>query len=130
MVLAIAWIGFLVGTHRHSGILRSMAGVKQLLSRGLTLSGAGVKHANALTGTRHSVSLSWKASTTAGVSYNVYRRGRLGMVRINSTPLTATSCVDTTVQPGETYYYTTKAVTANGAESLPSNEVRVTVPEP
>jgi len=60
----------------------------------------------------------------------VYRRGRFGIVRINSLPLTGTSYVDTNVQPGETYYYTTKAVSAKGAESLPSNEVRVTVPSP
>jgi len=60
----------------------------------------------------------------------VYRRGRLGVVRINSLPLTETSYVDTSVQPGETYYYTTKAVNAKGTESNPSNEVRVTVPSP
>ncbi len=130
VALAIAWICFQVGTHRHTGILRTLAGAKHFLTRASTPRGVQARQESASPGPQHSVSLSWKASTSARVAYNVYRRGRFGIVRINSLPLTGTSYVDTNVQPGETYYYTTKAVSAKGAESLPSNEVRVTVPSP
>ena len=130
LVLAIAWICFQLGTHRHTGILRTLAGAQHFLSRELTRQAVPQKQETAPPRPRHSVTLSWGASTSAGVAYNVYRRGRLGIVRINSVPITGTSYVDTTVQPGETYYYTTKAVNAKGAESHPSNELRVTVPSP
>ena len=130
LALAIAWICFQVGTHRHTGILRTLAGAKHFLSRASTPHDVQARQESAPPGPQHSVNLSWRASTSSKVAYNVYRRGRSGVVRINSLPLTGTSCVDTTVQPGETYYYTTKAVNSNGTESTPSNEVRVTVPSP
>ena len=76
----------------------------------------------------HRVTLSWNASTTAGAVYNVYRRGTSGIVKLNSMPIAGTSYVDETVQAGETYYYVAKAV--KGTESLPSNEVRVTILSP
>jgi len=130
LALAMAWIGFQVVTHRHTGILRTLAGAKHFLSRASTPHDVQARQESAPPGPQHSVTLSWRASTSSAVAYNVYRRGRSGAVKINSLPLTGTSCVDTTVQPGETYYYTTKAVSTNGAESNPSNEVRVTVPWP
>jgi len=130
LALAIAWMCFQVGTHRHTGILRTLAGAKHFLSRASTPHDVQARQESAPPGPQHSVNLSWRASTSSKVAYNVYRRGRSGVVRINSLPLTGTSCVDTTVQPGETYYYTTKAVNSNGTESNPSNEVRVTVPSP
>ena len=117
VVLLVGWIGFQLGTHRHTGILRAMAEATHLLSKGPA-------------GTQHSVSLSWKASTSAVVGYNVYRRGTLGLVRLNSLPVPGTSYIDRTVQPGQTYFYLTKAVSAKGGESTASNEIRADIPSP
>jgi fibronectin type 3 domain-containing protein len=64
------------------------------------------------------------------VGYNVYRRGTSGTTKLNAVPVTGTSYVDSSVQPGQTYYYVTKAVSATGAESGPSNQVQITVPSP
>jgi hypothetical protein len=84
----------------------------------------------------HSVRLSWNASIPASNSagntiqgYNVYRRnpGR-EYEKINPDLIRGTSCVDYLVKTGQTYYYETKAVSANGAVSKPSAEVRAVIP--
>ena len=79
----------------------------------------------------HSVSLSWVASTTPGVTYNVYRSTTLGSY--TTTPLASsistTSYTDNAVQSGQTYYYVITA--ANSAsESSRSNEVPAAIPVP
>jgi len=76
----------------------------------------------------HSVSLTWNASTSSVVGYNVYRGSVSGgpYTLLNSTPnLTFT---DSTVLSGQTYYYVVTAVDANGTESIVSNEVTVIIP--
>ena len=128
--VAIAWLCFQLGTHRHTGILRTLAQAKDFLSNASASTPARQQRVSASAGPQHSVSLSWKASTSAVVGYNVYRRGTSGVVKINSVPVTATTFIDGTVQPGQTYFYVTKAVSPMGKESSPSNEVRVTVPSP
>ena len=130
LALVVAWIGFQLGTHRHTGILRALANAKHFLSEASTSANVQQRSASTPAGPQHSVNLSWKASTSPVVGYNVYRRGSSGVVKLNSEPVTATSYVDRTVQPGQTYFYVTKAVNAKGAESAPSNEVRADVPTP
>jgi|SRR5271157_786806 len=86
----------------------------------------------------HSVKLSWKASVPASNSpgdtiqgYNVYRRNPgKGYEKINTELIRGTSCVDYLVMTGKTYYYETRAVSANGAVSKPSPEVRAVIPAP
>lgn len=79
----------------------------------------------------HSVTLSWTASTTAGVTYNVYRGtnppGNEGSTPINAAPVTTTTYVDTNVTAGEKVDYVVTSVLA-GVESIHSNEVIATVP--
>jgi len=56
----------------------------------------------------HSVTLSWKASTSAGiVGYNVYRRDKTSPAfsKINQKPIGTTSCIDYFVQLRHKYYY-------------------------
>jgi hypothetical protein len=74
----------------------------------------------------HSVSLTWTASTDAGVSYNVYRlsgacpaSGASGFTKITGTPVSTTAYTDATLAPGSYCYYATAVL--NGAESVPSN---------
>jgi hypothetical protein len=96
--------------------------------------------AAALTGTGaaapvHTVSLSWTASTTSGVtSYNVYR-AVLGTSscgsysNIGSTASSSTVFTDTVVADGTTYCYATAALDASG-ESEYSNIVQAGIPAP
>jgi hypothetical protein len=126
----VAWIGFQLGTHRHTGILLALANAKHFLREASTFASVQQRTASAPSGRQHSVTLSWKASTSPIVGYNVYRRGASGVVKLNLEPITATRYVDSTVQPGETYFYVTKAVSAKGTESTASNEIRAEVPSP
>ena len=79
----------------------------------------------------HFVSLSWKASSSRGVTgYTIYRGTRPNdpsPVRLNSVPVAGTSYQDVTVQNGRKYYFTVRAV-SGGLESGPSNEAQVAIP--
>ncbi len=80
---------------------------------------------------QHSVSLSWnEASDVAG--YNVYRSTSSASqgTKINTSLDLSSEYTDSTVQAGQTYYYVTTAVDANGMESAPSNQVKAAVPTP
>lgn len=129
LALGTLWMCFLLATHRHTGILKTLTQARQFLITGFR-SGAAHQSDAVRSNSQHTVTLKWNASTTAGVRYNVYRRGISGTVKVNPSPLTATICVDSAIQPGQTYYYVAKAVNAKGTESLASNEVQVTIPSP
>lgn len=79
----------------------------------------------------HQVTVSWTASVTPGVTYNIYRGtnppGNEGATPLNSTPITVDSYIDLNVTAGESVDYVVTAV-LNGIESIHSNEVTVTVP--
>jgi fibronectin type 3 domain-containing protein len=128
LTLSVAWVGFQLGTHRHTGILRALVEAKHFLSEVSLSSLTQQRSVSTPTGPQHNVSLSWKASNSPVIGYNVYRGDGLGLSKLNSAPVTETTYVDRTVQPGQTYRYVTKAVTAKGTESSASNEVRVDIP--
>jgi hypothetical protein len=89
-----------------------------------TLTGNGTSVAN------HSVSLTWVASTSPGVSgYNMYRSESSSgsFTRINNFLISGITYTDATVQSG-TYYYAATSVDARGGESGYSNMAQVTVP--
>ncbi len=90
----------------------------------LSLSGTGVAPAG------HSVTFTWNDVETAVAGYNAYSSGISGgpYTRLNSTLNPQTSYTDSTVQPGNTYFYVVTAVDSNNIESLVSNEVSATVP--
>ncbi|MGC2196748.1 MAG: choice-of-anchor D domain-containing protein, partial [Terriglobales bacterium] len=81
---------------------------------------------------QHSVSLSWAASTSTVVGYNVYRGTQTGgpYVALNGTPDASTTYTDSSVQAGQTYYYVVTAVDGAGAESVYSNQAQAVVPTP
>jgi centrosomal CEP192-like protein/HYDIN/CFA65/VesB family protein len=90
-----------------------------------------------LTGTgaaspQHSVSLSWSASTSGVVGYNVYRGSVTGgpYTKINSVLSASTNYADNSVQAGQTYFYVTTAVNGSGLESGYSNQVKAAIPTP
>ena len=90
------------------------------------LTGIGTKFYN--------VSLSWNASTSPVVGYNIFRKeqnqsgtfGKFMKLNVMLDPLT--TYVDSTVVSGQTYIYATTAVNAKGQHSVLSNEVLVTIP--
>lgn len=91
-----------------------------------SLSGSGA------TPVQHSVTLSWAASTSAGiVGYNVYRSGVSGGPYAQVTSMNADlTYTDSAVSAGQTYYYVVSAVDSAGAESVFSNQTQAAIPSP
>jgi hypothetical protein len=88
-----------------------------------TLSGSGLQH---------SASLSWNASTSTVVGYNVYRGTQTGgpYTRLNASVLPGSTYSDTSVLAGATYFYVVTAVDSSSQESAFSNETSAVVPTP
>jgi uncharacterized repeat protein (TIGR03803 family) len=78
----------------------------------------------------HTVSLSWDASTSQVIGYNVYRGTNPNgpYTKINSTLDAVTTYTDSAVQAGQTYYYVTTAVDSAGEESVYSNQADAVIP--
>ena len=86
-----------------------------------------------VTGSGHSASLTWVASTSTGVSgYNVYRGTASGgpYTLLNATPVSAVNYADNAAQAGQTYFYVIRTVGAGSTLSTASNEVQAVVPAP
>jgi hypothetical protein len=80
--------------------------------------------------TPHSVLLGQCESSTPDVQYNFYRgteKGQESTTPLNPIPLSTCSYTDLTVENGDTYYYTAKAV-LTGQLSDASAEVVVVIP--
>lgn len=89
----------------------------------------------------HSATLSWAASPTAGVTYNVWRSTVSGgedsaatAINVNLAPVAGLTYTDTTIVAGTTYFYVVRAINSAGVASGDSNEVmgqvQVVVPPP
>jgi len=79
----------------------------------------------------YSVSLHWTASTSSGiVGYNVYRalQSSTTYSKLNASPMSDTSYVDSLVTAGESYTYHVTAVNSQGEESAPCSPVSATIP--
>lgn len=81
---------------------------------------------------QHSVVLSWAASTSTVVGYNVYRGTQSGgpYAVLTGSPDASTSYTDNSVQAGQTYYYVVTAVDGSGNESVDSNQAQAVIPTP
>jgi fibronectin type 3 domain-containing protein len=80
---------------------------------------------------QHTVDLTWTGSSGA-VGYNIYRStvsaGPYSM--INTTVDDTTAYIDSTVTPGQTYYYVATAVDSSSNESGYSNVAEAVIPNP
>lgn len=81
---------------------------------------------------QHHVTLSWTASTTSGVTYNLYRGSSAGVCSGTPTPyvtgITGTTYTDSTgLSDGQTLYYNVSAV-KGGGESACDGEIQVQIP--
>jgi|HubBroStandDraft_6_1064221.scaffolds.fasta_scaffold19405_1 hypothetical protein len=90
----------------------------------ISLSGTGAQ------AVAHSVTLTWTASTSTVSGYNIYRSTVTGgpYTKLTSTPVAATTYVDSAVQASQTYFYVVTSVDSSGVESADSPEVSATVP--
>jgi len=81
---------------------------------------------------QHRVSLSWSASTSPVVGYNIYRGTQPGgpYTKLNSSPQPDASYTDSRVRSGSTYFYVVTVVGSNFVESSYSNEAKAVVPTP
>jgi hypothetical protein len=103
-----------------------------------TINGANITGVNFTASTlpppvQHTVSLSWKASTSPNISgYNVYRGTVSGgpYTRLNGSLDAGTNYADKSVISGMTYFYVTTAVNSSGGESSYSSQVAAVVPMP
>jgi len=84
-------------------------------------------------GSGKNVVLNWVASTTSGVTYNVYRIVEActtanPFTRINASPVAALTYTDPDVPTGTICYYVTSYLqSASTPESVPSNKAEVTI---
>jgi hypothetical protein len=84
------------------------------------------------TGLAPQVKLSWDAPSSSPdpvESYNIYRApsGTNSYQQLNSSAVTQTTYLDSTVQSGSSYDYLVESVDASGVESEPSNMATITV---
>jgi hypothetical protein len=81
-------------------------------------------------GKHHTVTLTWRASTSPVAGYNVYHSTTHGAdyVMIYTSLIQGPTYTDKPVNNGVTYYYVTRAEDARGYQSLNSNETSATVP--
>ena len=89
--------------------------------------------ANYIISSTHSVTLSWDAPTSSTdpvVGYDIYRAvsGSSSYQLLNLSVDTETTYVDSTAKSGATYIYYVESVDSSGNQSVPSNQVSVTVP--
>lgn len=78
----------------------------------------------------HSVQLTWQASTSSVVGYNIYRSITTGgpYVKINATLVTPLTYTDSSVASSTTYYYVATSVDPTGIESLYSIQASASIP--
>ena len=84
----------------------------------------------AFAATSHSVVLTWLASPTSGVTYNVYRSSTAGSCKTTTvaTGLTTLTFTDSTVINGSTYFYSVDAQNSGGKSACTSPDVQVQIP--
>src|SRR5262245_43823388 len=102
-------------------------------SLAMMIAGFFLHSTSALAQIPHSVALTWEASTTPNVTYNIYRSNTSGAY--SATPLASvswTSYDDSAVQAGQAYFYIVRAVDSIDPNNLsaPSNEALAIIPAP
>jgi len=123
---------------RRAGVARNtkiVAGVSVILALLLSVTWflvtSGITAAPRLLSYRtpHSVKLTWVASTTPGVTYNIYRRNETTGVyeQLNTIPITGLTFTDPHPANGVTYTYFATSVSRN-IESARSNPAPATIP--
>jgi hypothetical protein len=93
--------------------------------------GAGSSQTPTVQVTSHSVTLSWASSGSSVSGYAVYRSDRDPTGPFYPLAITlpnATQYVDTTVVPGQSYFYTVTSYDSANLQSLPTLAVSANIP--
>lgn len=92
--------------------------------------GSGGNNTGGTGTTSHTVDLSWNASTSQVVGYNVYRGSQTGgpYTMINPVLEASTNFADSNVQSGQTYYYVVTSVDSSSHESAYSSPAQASIP--
>jgi len=79
---------------------------------------------------KHTVTLTWKASTSKVAGYDVYRSMTRGAnyERLNSSPVRELTYTDSSVDGGVTYYYVIRSVDNQGHRGASSDETSAAIP--
>ena len=98
----------------------------------MALAGDGVDAGSTPSSSKHVVTLSWEASHSKNVTYQVYRGETEGgpYTRLTNSATTALQYSDSEVESGLEYFYVATSVDKHGTESLYSQEISVTIPNP
>jgi fibronectin type 3 domain-containing protein len=78
----------------------------------------------------YSVSLSWNASSSSVIGYNLYRGTQSGgpYAKVNPSVLSNTNYTDSSIQSGTTYYYVSTSINGENEESAYSNQASAAIP--
>jgi hypothetical protein len=78
----------------------------------------------------HSVTLTWVPSISTVAGYNVYRSETFGgpYSKLGTAAVPSNQFIDSSVQPGPTYYYVITSATSAGLESADSVQASATIP--
>jgi hypothetical protein len=110
----------------------ALTGQLTISSNSTTGSTAAVALSGTGTTVSHEVDLSWNAPTSSPdpiSGYNIYRStGSGSFVRMNSSPDSSITYVDSAIVSGATYSYVVKTVDSSGVESVSSNQLTLTIP--
>ena len=107
VLVSLVGVEWVRATRGQSGLLRSLTSAK-----------------------RHKVVLTWAASGSPGVGYNVYRSSTSDprFLKVNPTVIQGLSYTDDTVDNGVTYTYVARAADTLGNESPDSPRFVITIP--
>jgi P pilus assembly chaperone PapD len=85
---------------------------------------------NGATPVSHTVSLSWTPSSSTYSGFNVYRGTTSGgpYTRVDTSMISTSSYVDTSVAGGQTYFYVATELDSTGMESSYSSQVSAIIP--
>jgi hypothetical protein len=110
----------------------ALTGQLTISSNSTTGSTAAVGLSGTGTAVPHNVALNWNAPVSSPdpvAGYNIYRAtGSGSFVLVNSSPDANIAYTDAAVTSGVAYSYQVKSVDFSGVESVPSNQITVTIP--
>jgi Cep192 domain 4/HYDIN/CFA65/VesB-like, Ig-like domain len=111
----------------------SVTGKITIISNSTTGSTTTVSLSGTGTAVPHEIDLSWDAPASSAdpvAGYTVYRStdGGVSFTKLNPSPDSQVTYIDSAVQSGSTYVYEVKSVDASGVESDASNQITLAVP--
>jgi len=127
ITVSLAWPAEATLLHRAAPAISSIPASRNISINGSDVSGIDFSGSQQST---HSVQLTWLASTSSVVGYNIYRSITTGgpYVKINATLVMPLTYTDSSLANSTTYYYVATSVDPTGNESAYSIETSANTP--